>query len=101
MTVEYFVAGNGIIDDSGSSRMADRIAQDEASRGYPEAEKFAEPWGMLIVAFRDRERAVSRLFGVAWALMVLQRVDKAESHGRQGVQRHSSKWGRVRGPLTG
>ncbi|CAE7231459.1 MPA1, partial [Symbiodinium natans] len=42
MTVEYFVAGNGIIDDSGSSRMADRIAQDEASRGYPEAEKFAE-----------------------------------------------------------
>ena len=42
MTVEYFVAGNGIIDDSGSSRMADRIAQDEASRGYPEAERFAE-----------------------------------------------------------
>ncbi|CAE7268345.1 unnamed protein product [Symbiodinium sp. KB8] len=42
MTVEYFVAGNGIIDDSGSSRMADRIAEDEAARGYPEAEKFAE-----------------------------------------------------------
>ncbi|CAE7727690.1 unnamed protein product [Symbiodinium pilosum] len=42
MTVEYFVAGNGIIDDSGSSRMADRLAQDEASRGYPEAERFAE-----------------------------------------------------------
>lgn len=42
MTVEYFVAGNGIIDDSGSSRMADRIAKDEAARGYPEAEKFAE-----------------------------------------------------------
>jgi len=47
MTVEYFVAGNGIIDDSGSSRMADRIAQDEAARGYPEAEKFAETWAFV------------------------------------------------------
>ena len=47
MTVEYFVAGNGIIDDSGSSRMADRIAEDEAARGYPEAEKFAETWALL------------------------------------------------------
>mmetsp|Transcript_44803 Transcript_44803/g.104402 ORF Transcript_44803/g.104402 Transcript_44803/m.104402 type:complete len:255 (+) Transcript_44803:56-820(+) len=41
-TVEYFVAGNGIIDDAGSGRMADRIAADEAARGYPEAEAFAE-----------------------------------------------------------
>lgn len=40
--VEYFIAGNGIIDDSGSAKFADRIASDEASRGYPEAEKFAE-----------------------------------------------------------
>ena len=47
MTVEYFVAGNGIIDDSGSSRMADRIAEDEAARGYPEAEKFAETWAFV------------------------------------------------------
>ena len=49
MTVEYFVAGNGIIDDSGSSRMADRIAKDEAARGYPEAEKFAETWPLFPV----------------------------------------------------
>lgn len=40
--VEYFIAGNGIVDDSGSARFADRIASNEASRGYPEAEKFAE-----------------------------------------------------------
>ncbi|CAJ1446163.1 unnamed protein product [Effrenium voratum] len=40
--VEYFIAGNGIIDDSGSAKFADRIASEEASRGYPEAEKFAE-----------------------------------------------------------
>lgn len=40
--VEYFIAGNGIVDDSGSARFADRIASDEASRGYPEAERFTE-----------------------------------------------------------
>eukprot|EP00438_Fugacium_kawagutii_P022009 Skav203244 [mRNA] locus=scaffold2454:48948:50678:+ [translate_table: standard] len=40
--VEYFIAGNGIIDDSGSAKFADRTASDEASRGYPEAERFAE-----------------------------------------------------------
>jgi hypothetical protein len=30
------------LQTAGSAKFADRIASDEASRGYPEAEKFAE-----------------------------------------------------------
>eukprot|EP00931_Biecheleriopsis_adriatica_P116414 TRINITY_DN92051_c0_g1_i1.p1 TRINITY_DN92051_c0_g1~~TRINITY_DN92051_c0_g1_i1.p1 ORF type:complete len:306 (+),score=56.18 TRINITY_DN92051_c0_g1_i1:33-950(+) len=41
--MEYNMAGNGIQEDSGfGARYADRVAAEQASKGYPEAEKFAE-----------------------------------------------------------
>ena len=38
----YSPKGQSLLGLAGSARFADRIAREEASRGYPEAEKFAE-----------------------------------------------------------